>query len=273
MNVFRDKTAIVTGGASGIGKAVSEALAESDAFVVVADIDGAGAEHVAEGIRRRGQKARAAELDVCDAAAFEKLIQDTAREKGRLDYLFNNAGIGIAGEERDVTAEDWQRVLDVDLHGVIHGARAAYRVMVAQGSGHIVNTASLAGLVPAAGEISYTTAKYGVVGLSHGLRAEGAGLGVKVSVVCPGFIDTPILVKSELRGPNDREKLRAMIPPAMPPKRCARIILRGVAKNRATIIVTRHAWALWWLARASPDGIIWLATRVVERMRKVARQS
>jgi NAD(P)-dependent dehydrogenase (short-subunit alcohol dehydrogenase family) len=271
MTTFRDKTAIVTGGASGIGKAVCEALAEHAAIVVVADLDAARAETVAQGIRAKGGRAQARELDVRDASGFQKLVDDTAAEHGRLDYLFNNAGIGIAGEERDVSLEDWNKVLDVDLHGVIHGVRAAYALMVKQGYGHIVNTASLAGLVPAAGEISYTTAKYGVVGLSHSLRAEGAGLGVKVSVVCPGLIDTPILVTSPLRGPVDRDKLRALIPKALAPDRCARVILRGVAKNRATIVVTAHARALWWLSRASPDAAIWLATKFVDHVRKIAR--
>jgi len=174
MTTFRDRTAIVTGGASGIGKAVCEALAEHGAIVVVADLDAARAETVAQGIRARGGRAQARQLDVRDAAGFQKLVGDTAAEHGRLDYLFNNAGIGVAGEERDVSLEDWNEVLAVDLHGVVHGVRAAYALMVRQGHGHIVNTASLVGLIPSGGEISYTTAKYGVVGLSHALRAGGA---------------------------------------------------------------------------------------------------
>jgi NAD(P)-dependent dehydrogenase (short-subunit alcohol dehydrogenase family) len=270
MNPFSGKTAIVTGGASGIGRAVCEELGERRAVVIVADVDHVRAEAVAQSITSAGGRAQARSLDVRDAAAFQKLVDDTAAEHGRLDYLFNNAGIAIGGEERDVSLEDWNKVLDVNLHGVVHGVRAAYAVMVRQGSGHIVNTASLAGLVPATGEISYTTAKYGVVGLSHALRAEGARLGVKVSVVCPGFIDTPILVNSPIRG-ADADKLRTLLPKAMPPERCARIILRGVAKNRSTIVVTGLAWGLWWLSRVSPDAVIWLSGRVMDRMRKLAR--
>jgi NAD(P)-dependent dehydrogenase (short-subunit alcohol dehydrogenase family) len=269
MKAFRDRTAIVTGGASGIGQAVCEALGEHGAIVVVADLDTARAETVAQGIRSRGGRAQAKALDVRDAPAFARLVEDTAAEHGRLDYLFNNAGIVIGGDERDVSLQDWNKVLDVDLHGVVHGMRPAYALMVRQGSGHIVNTASVAGLVPAPGEISYTTAKYAVVGLSHALRAEGARLGVKVSVVCPGFIETPIL-DSPVRG-ADPEKLRGLIPKAMAPDRCARVILAGVARNRATIVVTAHARALWYLARVSPDAAIWMATRVIERVRKVAR--
>jgi NAD(P)-dependent dehydrogenase (short-subunit alcohol dehydrogenase family) len=270
MSVFRDKISIVTGGASGIGKALCGALAEQEAVVVVADIDAARAEDVARSLREKGRRATARALDVRDAAAVKALVDDTAAEHGRLDYIFNNAGIGIAGEERDVSLDDWRKVLDVDLHGVVHGVHAAYALMVRQGSGHIVNTASLAGLVPAGGQISYSTSKYAVVGLSHSLRAEGAGLGVKVSVVCPGFIDTPIF-DSPVRGPVDRAKLRALVPTGLSPERCARVILRGVARNRATIVVTKHARLLWWLQRASPGTAIWLATKIADHMRKVGR--
>jgi NAD(P)-dependent dehydrogenase (short-subunit alcohol dehydrogenase family) len=271
MSKFTGKTAIVTGGASGIGRAVSQALGQRGAIVTVADLDGAGAEAVARDIAGRGGRAQARALDVCDASAFAQLVADTAAQHGRLDYLFNNAGIAIGGEERDVTLDDWNRVLAVDLHGVVHGVRAAYALMVRQGHGHIVNTASVAGLVAAPGEASYTAAKFGVVGLSYALRAEGAALGVRVSVVCPGFIDTPILQTSPIRGAADRRKILAMAPKPTPPDRCARVILDGVEKNRATIVVTAHARALWWLARVSPDASIWLGTQIMARFRKIAQ--
>ncbi len=272
MGTFENRSAIVTGGASGIGRAVCEALGARGAVVTVADLDEAGAERVAQGIRDRGGRAQGKAIDVRDAGAVQKLVDDVAAGHGRLDYMFNNAGIAIGGEERDVSLDDWNRVLDIDLHGVVHGVRADYALMVRQGSGHIVNTASVAGLVPCPGEASYGAAKFGVVGLSYALRAEGAALGVKVSVVCPGFIDTPILKTSPIRGNVDRGKLLAMTPKAMAPDRCARVILRGVEKNRSTILVTRHAKALWYLSRVSPDATIWLGTKIVAQFRKLARQ-
>jgi NAD(P)-dependent dehydrogenase (short-subunit alcohol dehydrogenase family) len=267
MDVFAGKTAVVTGGGSGIGRAVCQALGERGATVVVTDLDGASAEVVAREIVSRGGRAEARALDVCDAAAVEAVVDEAATTHGRIDYLFNNAGIGVMGEERDVTLDDWRRVLDVDLYGVVHGVRAAYRRMVRQGSGHIVNTASMAGLIPTAMELSYTTAKYGVVGLSHGLRAEGRKLGVKVSVVCPGFIDTAILRTSPIKMRVSRERLRALVPTPMSPERCARVILDGVAKNRATIVPTTHAKLLYLLGRLSPDAAILLSTAVVDYIR------
>jgi NAD(P)-dependent dehydrogenase (short-subunit alcohol dehydrogenase family) len=202
MTRFSGATAIVTGGASGIGRALSEALARRGAPVVVADRNADGAAEVARAIVAAGGSARSEALDVTDAAAVERLVDETAREHGRVDLMFNNAGIAIIGEETDVSLDDWRKVVDVNLWGVVHGIRAAYPRMVRQGSGHIVNTASLAGLSPAPFEISYTATKYAVVGLSRALRAEAAAHGVKVSVVCPGFIQNcadPLIVHSFCR--------------------------------------------------------------------------
>jgi NAD(P)-dependent dehydrogenase (short-subunit alcohol dehydrogenase family) len=248
---------------------VCEALGERGAVVVVADIAAEGAGEVARGIVARGGRAEGKALDVRDAAAVQRVVEETGAAHGRLDYMFNNAGISIMGEETDVSLEDWRSVLDIDLHGVVHGVRAAYPIMVRQGHGHIVNTASLAGLVPSPGVISYTTAKFGVVGLSYALRAEGARLGVKVSAVCPGFIDTPILQVSPIRSTVDRARLLALAPKQMKPEVCARAILRGVEKNRATIVVTGHAKLLWALQRLSPDLAQWLAQKATDRVRAI----
>jgi NAD(P)-dependent dehydrogenase (short-subunit alcohol dehydrogenase family) len=258
---------IVTGGASGIGEALCIALARRGAkCVVVADLNLAGAEEVA---RKIGSAGRAAQLDVSDAAAVKALIEETAQEHGRLDYLFNNAGIGFLCEARDASLADWRRVLDVNLNGVVHGVAAAYPIMVRQGSGHIVNIASLAGLVAAPGLASYAASKFAVVGLTLSLRAEAAALGVRVSVVCPGFIQTPLFYSLGMNADIDREQMLAPLKRvSMAPERCAEKILDGVERNRGIIVVTAHAKLMWWIQRMSP----WLAEKVSEfavaRMRK-----
>jgi NAD(P)-dependent dehydrogenase (short-subunit alcohol dehydrogenase family) len=261
MTRYSGATAIVTGGASGIGRALSEALARRGARVVVADRNAEGAAEVARVIVAAGGFARSEALDVTDAVAVERLVENAVREHGRIDFMFNNAGIAVVGEETDVSLDDWRKVVDVNLWGVVHGIRAAYPRMVRQGSGHIVNTASLAGLSPAPFEISYTATKYAVVGLSRALRAEAASQGVKVSVVCPGFIQTAILQLSELRRPIDRTQLLSMAPRPMPAERCAEVVLRGVDRNRSIIPVTGHAWLGWLIDRLSPalSDRIWLA--------------
>lgn len=264
---FQNAVVIVTGGASGIGRAVCLALAQRGAkVVIVADLNLAGAQDVAGAIAPAG---RAAQLDVTDAAAVKALIEGTAKEHGRLDFLFNNAGIGILCEAQDVPLADWRRVLDVNLNGVVHGVAAAYPIMVRQHSGHIVNTASLAGLTASPWLVSYAASKFAVVGLSLSLRAEGAVFGVRVSAVCPGFIHTPLFYNLEMHTDIDRERALALIMHiAMSPERCAKTILDGVARNRGLIVATAHAKLLYWVQRMSP----WLAEKLsefaVKRMRK-----
>jgi NAD(P)-dependent dehydrogenase (short-subunit alcohol dehydrogenase family) len=263
---FENAVAIVTGGASGIGRALCVALAQRGAkFVVVADLDLVRAERVANAIAA----GRAVQIDVTDADAVRSLVEDTVRLHGRLDFLFNNAGIGIMCEAQHVPLADWRRVLDVNLNGVVHGVAAAYPIMVRQGSGHIVNTASVAGLVASPWLVSYAASKFAVVGLSLSLRAEAAALGVRVSAVCPGFIHTPLFYNLEMHTDIDREDaLAAIMPIAMSPERCAKKILNGVARNRGLIVVTAHAKALWWIQRLSPWLGEMLARLAVRRMRK-----
>ncbi|RMH22053.1 MAG: SDR family oxidoreductase [Acidobacteria bacterium] len=254
---YRDRVAVVTGGASGIGRALGEGLAAHGARVVLADLDGDGAAAAAAAITAADRRARAATVDVADENQVTALIHGVIEREGRLDYLFNNAGIVIAGKSHELEPEDWRRVLDVDLDGVVHGVAAAYPAMIRQGHGHIVNTASLAGLVPAPGLSSYAAAKHAVVGLSTSLRAEAAAFGVKVSVVCPGMIATPIVehaeIKNEERLSLSRRQLIELSPfRPYPVAKAARIILRGVARNRALILITPHARLLWWLYRLSP---------------------
>ncbi len=251
LDIFEGKTAVITGGASGIGRALGEELAKRGALLTLADINAPLVDEAAGSLTAQGYKVKGAVLDVTDFLAVKALVDDTVAEHGRLDYMFNNAGIAIFGETQDFSYADWHSVIDINLYGVVHGIAAAYPVMVAQGSGHIVNTASLAGLVAAAGEISYTASKFAIVGMSDTLRAEGKKYGVKSSVICPGFIRTPIYENCKLID-LDREEIIKQAPKGMDPGRCARIVLRGVERDKAFIIVTLPARVLWYIQRLSP---------------------
>jgi len=272
MTIFTDKIAIITGAASGIGRALGVELALRGAIVVMADVQTKMLEEVVESITQDGYKVKAVTLDVTDFESVKALVSDTVAKYGRLDYIFNNAGIAIAGEVRDCSIDDWRNVLDVNLYGVINGVAAAYPLMVKQGFGHIINTASIAGLTLFPNSASYVASKYGVVGLSNALRIEGADLGVDVSVVCPGYIKTPIFHTNKMIKIN-REKIIKSLPErfGITPEECALVILRGVERNKAIIVVTGFAKILWLLYRIHPGLILRMMRREIKKSRKEMR--
>jgi NAD(P)-dependent dehydrogenase (short-subunit alcohol dehydrogenase family) len=272
MNNFKDKIAIVTGGASGMGRELCKELGSKGAVVIAADINEEGAQQVASTITRAGGQAVAAHLDVSQAADVQKLIDKTTREQGRLDYMFNNAGIAVKGDVRDMTLEHWRRVFDVNLLGVVYGTNSAYTVMVEQGFGHIINISSLSGLVGYPTNVPYATAKYGVVGLSISLRVEAADLGIKVSVVCPGFVQTSNLENATLLNAS-KEDFLAQIPfKRMDANKAAKAILGGVVRNRAIITFPFSARFLWWLNRLHPTVLTPLGRKMVRRFRAVRKE-
>lgn len=245
---FAGGVAIVTGAASGLGRALVVELARRGATIVAADIDKAGAQATADMARGRTEAVR---LDVTRAGDVAALVDETIARHGRLDYLFNNAGIAVGGEAHELTLDHWRRILDVNLLGPIHGVQAAYPRMVRQRAGHIVNTASLAGLCAYPTMAPYATTKFALVGLSLSLRAEAEAFGVRVSVVCPGFVQTGIFEAATVVN-ADRQKLYARLPFApMDAARAARRILDGVTRNEAVIVFPFYARALWWLSRLS----------------------
>lgn len=257
LRTYQGAVAIVTGAASGIGRSLSEALVANGACVILADLQTRRVQAVADAMEGPGC-AQAAHLDVTDAAAVGDLVHDTRQRHGRLDYLFNNAGIVVFGEARLQEIDHWNRVLDVNVRGVVNGVQAAYAIMLEQGYGHIVNMSSLAGLIPIPLAAGYCASKHAVVGLSNSLRIEGASHGVRVSVVCPGLVQTDVLCDGGEYGsylyeaePEVQQRLVKQLRP-MDPVRLARHVLRDVARNKPLIISPFWWKALWWLHRVFP---------------------
>ena len=263
---FEGAVALVTGGASGIGAALGRELARRGAKAELADRDAAEAEAQAARIAAAGGRAEARMLDVRDAAAVDAAVADVFARHGRLDYLFNNAGIAVGGEAVDLRLEDWREAVEVNLMGVIHGVQAAWPRLAAQGFGHVVNTASMAAFLPTALAAPYGTTKSAVLGLSLALRLEGEPRGLRVSALCPGVIRTAILDGGR------HGRLRNFIPAAtlaamnerlrpMDADLFARRALDDVARDKDVIVHPRG----WRMLRLLQSTCPWLVRALSRR--------
>jgi len=264
------RVAIVTGGASGIGAALAAELVGRGARVVVADrqLD------LAREVAARIGSAVAIESDVRDLGSQRALVDETIAREGRVDLFFANAGIGVAGEIDGYGPADWDDVFDVNLRGVVHGIQAVYPKMIAQGSGHIVTTASVAGLLPTPGEASYAATKHAVVGLTKVLRIEAARHGVRASALCPGAVRTPILTGGKFGRFNyeglDLEKVLDVwkILRPMDPAVFAKKAMDAIERNEAIIVVPSWWKIGWYLERISPRASLALWSVLLGKMRK-----
>jgi NAD(P)-dependent dehydrogenase (short-subunit alcohol dehydrogenase family) len=266
-------TSIVTGGASGIGRALVLELAARGSDVVIADVQAELAEQTRSEVEQKGRRAWVSPTDVSDAAAVVELVSDTLKRHGRLDYLFNNAGIAMGGPSEGFAADDWSRVIDVNLKGVAYGVHAAYPRMKEQGFGHIVNTASIGGLFPLPGTGAYVPTKYGVVGLTRALRAEARRHGVRVSALCPGMVATPILTggkfgrRSAKITQSQLEQLAALHR-AIAPEQVARRALNRLARNESVIVSPRYWQLVWWADRLAPAGLDRILSAILGRLER-----
>ncbi|MGW1053405.1 SDR family oxidoreductase [Streptomyces sp. NPDC002521] len=265
---FGGQLVLVTGAGSGIGRATTFAFAEAGARVVAVDRDAEAVARTAELSRLIGApEAWAETADVADEQAMEKLAEKVHREYGVLDVLVNNAGIGLSGSFFATTSEDWRKVLDVNLWGVIHGCRIFGARMAERGQGgHIVNIASAAAFQPSRALPAYSTSKAAVLMLSECLRAELAGQGIGVSAICPGIVNTNITATARFAGVDEAEERRRQKNSARlyglrnyPPEKVAEAILDAVTRNRAVVPVTPEARGAHALSRLMPGALRRLA--------------
>ncbi|MEW2478969.1 SDR family NAD(P)-dependent oxidoreductase [Mycobacterium sp. NPDC049093] len=264
MTSLAGKQALVTGAGSGIGAALCRALAGAGTEVLCTDIDEDAAARTAAPLG-----ARSARLDVTDAAAVQAAVDGVVDRAGRLDLMFNNAGIVWGGDTELLTLDQWNAIIDINVRGVVHGVAAAYPQMIRQGHGHIVNTASMAGLAAAGQLTSYVMTKHAVVGLSMALRSEAAAHGVGVLAVCPAAVETPILDKGAVGGFVGRDYfLQGQgVKTAYDADRLAADTLRAIARNKAILVKPRRAQASWLFARVAPGLMQRLSMRFVASQR------
>jgi NAD(P)-dependent dehydrogenase (short-subunit alcohol dehydrogenase family) len=247
-NYYKDKTVLITGGGSGIGRALSLELAAAGAIVICTDVDENKAKETAGSAGNNNIVTQ--KLDVTRQDDFERVVNWAISTYGHLDIIFNNAGIALSGELRDMSPEQWKKIVDINLLGVIYGSQTAYYQMLKQGAGQIVNIASLAGLINDMVLLApYSTTKHAVVSYSRSLRLEAKQLGIKVNVICPGYIRTQIAINGATANTNDAwdENARETIADkGIGPEKAARYMLEKVAKNKGIIVFPFvYKWLLW----------------------------
>ena len=258
---FAGKLAVVTGAGGGIGRATALAFAERGATVVVCDIDLAAAERTAELARVLGAAGHAYQVDVSDGKAVESFAAEVAADHGVPDIVVNNAGVGHSGTFLATADEEWRRVLDVNLWGVIHGCRAFGSRMAERGEGgHIVNLASAAAYLPSKVLAAYATSKAAVFMLSDCLRAELAADGIGVSTICPGIVNTNITRTTTFSGLSaaaqaaKQSRISGMYAKRnFPPEKVADQIVAAVLHRRAVVPVTAEAKAARLIGRVAPS--------------------
>jgi NAD(P)-dependent dehydrogenase (short-subunit alcohol dehydrogenase family) len=256
MSNLRGKTALVTGAASGIGRATARALAEEEARLVLCDVNEEALGDVARELAPQCILARKVDVSKRDEMAA---LAASVHETRALDVLVNNAGVGLQGGILDTSLEDWEWILSINLWGVIHGCHFFVPKMVERGEGgHVVNVSSALGYFAAPDVIGYATTKFGVFGLSESLRAELAPHRIGVSVVCPGVIATGIIGKTRFRGGGDSEETRARVQKIYErrnygPEKVAEAIVVAVKRDVPVVPVSPEAWALYYLKRFAPS--------------------
>ncbi len=248
MKEFKDKVAVVTGAASGIGRALAQRFAQAGMKVVLADVEPAALEQAAREIEASGAQALAVRTDVSKAAEVERLAQATLEKFGAVHVLCNNAGVAMSAPCWMNTVADWEWVLGVNLWGVIHGVRVFTPILLSQGvEGHIVNTASMAGMISGPGMAAYNVSKFGVVTLSETLHHELTMIGspVRVSVLCPGFVNTRIFdaernrpaelgeTAPKMPGSEEMEQMgRQLLAAGSPPSMVAAVVFEAIRAER-----------------------------------------
>lgn len=253
MREFAGKVAVVTGGASGIGLGMATKFAENGMKLVLADIEPPALEKVAADFESRGVEVLAVPTDVGDEAAMDALAARTFERFGAVHVVCNNAGVGGGGPMWELTRKDWEWVLRPNLWGVIHGVRVFAKHLVEQDEGHIVNTASMAGMISVPGMGPYNVTKHAVVTLSETLHGELQGIGSKVgvSVLCPGFVSTRIF-ESDRNRPQDlqnesepvmtdedvarREMAAEFMKTAMPTSQVADLVFEAIEQQKLYIL-------------------------------------
>ena len=269
MKVIRGKSALVTGAASGIGRAIALELAREGARVYLLDINDAGLDAVANEVRALGVEAIPRHCDVSVPAQITSAVRFIVAKWGGVDILVNNAGLTYYGRTIQMTGDNWNRLLQVNLHAPIHLTRALMPSLLRR-EGHVLNVASILGLVGLARVAAYSTTKFGLVGFSESLRHECSRMGLGVTALCPGLVDTKLFTSA----PRGKDLKQSKRPPSWTlttPEKVAKRAVRAIYRNQALVVMQPSSWFLYLTKRFAPS-VLDLVHRLRLRKKKPARR-
>ena len=273
MTALEGRTALVTGAASGIGRATALAFARLGADLVICDVDEAKLEEAAAELSKAGREVLAERVDVADAAQMARFAEAVHGRVEAVDILMNNAGVAIGGSFLDTSLADWDWILGINPKGVVHGCHYFIPRMVERGrGGHVVNVSSAAGYSAASVLAAYNATKFAVLGLSEALWDELRPRGISVTAVCPGIIDTPITQSARLVGEMDASDRREEMvgryrQRGYSPERVAANIVKAMQRDRLVAPISPEAWVLYYGKRFAPWAMRWFGQRVSRQAR------
>lgn len=271
MEGFAGKVAVITGAGSGIGRALAIELARSGAKLAISDVDTEGLTETEQRLRALGAPVKADRLDVAEREAFLAYADDVKEHFGKVNQIYNNAGIAFSGDVEVSQFKDIEKVMDVDFWGVVNGTKAFLPHLIASGDGHVVNISSVFGLFSVPGQAAYNSAKFAVRGFTEALRQEMtlAGHPVKVTTVHPGGIKTAIVRNSTAAEGLDIAEMAQLFDEKFArtsPEKAAQVILEAVRKNRARVLVGADAKVLDLIVRATGSGYQRLFSALASRL-------